>query len=271
VEKKLGNEDFVSRAPADVVAKEREKQDALSERLEAAVDANQQALTTLEESVTTLKSQPAGLANESGRDVQENMNNALGALSTGALPLDPQLMKQLQQLSNPDGASGEDEKAMQALKGAQKGFESLKKKGKGGKSEQKGENNGSDTPDGGSGKGNDGSSQQIDGASKPGSGTSKDGDKADGGVSRGPGEAPLNLFEKPPSMTSQLDVELESDNVNVDTADEVVGVIRRAPQVLAPAGRSAGEEISSQDGAAAATWKDSLTPDEEKTIKEVLR
>lgn len=33
VEKKLGNEDFVSRAPADVVAKEREKQDALSEKL----------------------------------------------------------------------------------------------------------------------------------------------------------------------------------------------------------------------------------------------
>ena len=33
VEKKLGNEDFVSRAPAEVVAKEREKQDALAERL----------------------------------------------------------------------------------------------------------------------------------------------------------------------------------------------------------------------------------------------
>jgi valyl-tRNA synthetase len=33
VEKKLGNEDFVSRAPAEVVAKEREKQDALSDRL----------------------------------------------------------------------------------------------------------------------------------------------------------------------------------------------------------------------------------------------
>jgi len=33
VEKKLGNEDFVSRAPAEVVAKEREKQEALGERL----------------------------------------------------------------------------------------------------------------------------------------------------------------------------------------------------------------------------------------------
>jgi valyl-tRNA synthetase len=33
VEKKLGNEDFISRAPAEVVAKEREKQDALGERL----------------------------------------------------------------------------------------------------------------------------------------------------------------------------------------------------------------------------------------------
>ena len=33
VEKKLGNEDFISRAPAEVVAKEREKQDALAERL----------------------------------------------------------------------------------------------------------------------------------------------------------------------------------------------------------------------------------------------
>jgi len=33
VEKKLGNEDFVSRAPADVVAKEREKQGSLTERL----------------------------------------------------------------------------------------------------------------------------------------------------------------------------------------------------------------------------------------------
>jgi len=33
VEKKLGNDDFVSRAPAEVVAKEREKQDALGERL----------------------------------------------------------------------------------------------------------------------------------------------------------------------------------------------------------------------------------------------
>ena len=33
VEKKLGNEDFISRAPAEVVAKEREKQEALGERL----------------------------------------------------------------------------------------------------------------------------------------------------------------------------------------------------------------------------------------------
>ena len=33
VEKKLGNEDFVSRAPAEVVAKEQEKQGALGERL----------------------------------------------------------------------------------------------------------------------------------------------------------------------------------------------------------------------------------------------
>ena len=33
VEKKLGNEDFISRAPAEVVAKEREKQDTLAERL----------------------------------------------------------------------------------------------------------------------------------------------------------------------------------------------------------------------------------------------
>jgi hypothetical protein len=263
-----------------------EAMDGLQERLDAAIDANQQALNNLEEAFAALKNQPTDSRSGPEGELHQKMDEALGNLSSGALPLDPQLTKQLQELANPMGAGSDPEKAIQALKGAQQGFESLKKQrendqgspNRGSGETKPGGKEGSDKHNGrhsGSGKSgtgeNDGGKDRKKGDGASGTSAGKEGTEKGDGVSRGPGEAPLNLFEKPPSMTSQSEVELESDEDRIDDSGEVIDVIRRTPQVLAPDENSGGRDVTLQKGVASATWNDSLTPDEEETLKKVLR
>jgi len=266
-----------------------EAMDGLQERLDAAIDANEQALNSLQDAFSALKNQPIDSSSTGKSELDRKMDEALGNLSSGTLPLDPQLMKQLRELSNSTGSEADAQKAMEALKGAQEGFKSLNKQGQPGNGSRRanaGESRkSSNQGNGEQSRANPGSRQSANANSNGKSGekdgkpgecqggdqASKSGEKGSAGVSRGPGEAPLNLFEKPPGMTSELETQLESENNTGGDADEVINIIRRPPEVMAPAESSAGEDITTQNGTASATWKDSLTPDEEETLRQVLK
>jgi hypothetical protein len=263
--------------------------DNLQERLDAAIDANEKALNNLGDAFSALKNQPVDSDAGKRSDLVNKMEESLGNLSSGALPLDPQILNQLRDLSDSTGSADEAEKAIQALKGAQEGFGSLNEQGKPG-SGSPGRTTGAPRKEGNQGtdkKSGDHSSSKQSGngtcngesgdkegntmKGKSGHQTSNNNGKGSGGIARGPGEAPLNLFEKPPAMTSQSDAELKSSNEQDDTADEITSIIRRRPEVLAPDENNIATDITTQSGSSAATWKDSLTPDEEETLKQVLK
>jgi len=266
-----------------------EAMDSFQERLDAAIDANEKALKSLEDTFSAMKNQPGEMDAGQRSELNHRMDKALDSLSSGALPLDPQLMKQLRDLSESTEMGGNGQQAMQALQRAHEGFESLDKQGKTGSQSQsrtpgeskKGDNQGtgnqntngpgSQKPGNGSTYGecekNDEKSQGGTGGKNP-SNNDKDGNS---GISRGPGEAPLNLFEKPPSLTSQSETELESGKELDENSNEVTSITRRLPQVSAPESDKTDTDITTQSGTAAATWKDALTPDEEEILKQVLK
>lgn len=281
-------DDLNSQDPRNLLSHESmEAMDGLKERLDAAVDANQQALDKLQEAFSALKDQSTDSDSGKRREPGQKIEEALGNLSSGALPLDPQLLKQLRELSDSATEQEDSEKALQGLKDAQEAFGSLNDQGKPGPGQTSGESGGGNNQGNGRKSGEHSESRQSGNGTSDGRGGNKDGkepregkggnqtsnkgEKGSGGVSRGPGEAPLNLFEKPPAMTSQSEAELKSGNDKHDSADEVTEIIRRRPEVITPAQPNTDTDITTQNGTSSATWNDALTPDEEETLKQVLK
>ena len=109
---------------------------------------------------------------------------------------------------------------------------------------------------------------------EPAAGDGQSGDKRDskGGPGRGGDTAPLTLREHPPQLTSSREESL-TDGVgkNDDAPGELLGLSSQKPDAIDPSRMAAGGDTLADGKGSAASWRQTLTPEEQAVLEKFFK
>ncbi len=273
--------------------------EALREKMESAIDSLTQGLAQAGSALEELEERSAHLSAEEREALQSQLGEALSDLQSNSLPLQAELINPLTEFAEKgleNFSKSELEELRKGIAKNQAKLQDLKKSrtGKGteqkqeagangkqsteGKQSSKGEKqasgnceNGSST-DGGMcemepNKSGDGEGEA--GGRSAGERENGTGKEQPGGISRGPGEAPLSLEEKSPQLTSgRVENIPGSEGLADDEVGEMVGLRPKIPDVNGDAvDRGSGLEAASGVRGGAAALEGRFVPEEQAIVK----
>ncbi|MDI1310632.1 hypothetical protein [Prosthecobacter sp.] len=231
--------------------------DTLKEQLQRDIKQMAQNLSTAERSLNALKNYADQLSVEAKEQLLKDFDQALADMKSSALELDPELLKSIAAL-DPKNLKGLTQEQMKQLS------ESMKKKA--------GSCNGMCKNPGFLGDGEGEDDELADLLKKNGQGQGDGEGPGNGGITRGPGTAPLTLSDEENNFgTNKNEAVSNTDLSRAQVGDMLAlqngrhGVDKSAkgPQaagVVQDAGQG-GEQV----------WRESLTPEEKAVLKRVFR
>lgn len=236
--------------------------DTLKEQLQHDIKRLAQNLATAERSLHALKNYADQLSVETKEQLLKDFDQALADLKSSALELDPEMLKAIAGI-DPKNLKGLSEEQMKQLS------ESMKKKA--------GECNGMCKNPGflGDGEGEDDALAEALGLLKKqgqGQGLGEGDGAGNGGVTRGPGTAPLTLSDEENDFGTNKNEAVSNTDLSRARVGDMMALLDGKHEVdRSTKGPQAAGVVQNAGQGGEQVWRESLTPEEKAVLKRVFR
>jgi hypothetical protein len=233
--------------------------DTLKEQLRREIGDLGGRMTDAERSLGALHEHGDELSEEGREQLLKEFSESMEAMKSGTLPLHPDLLKELRQM-DPKNLKGMSQEQLNQLR------ESLKNKGAA--CEGMGGDFGREKGFVGDGRGDD----ENAGGPRDRMATGPKGEGAgEGGVSRGPGVAPLTLSEGENAFGTSRNEGVQGRDYSRSQLGSVLGIQDGGHQVdKNPATPAAAGEVKSEGRGGEQVWRETLTPEEKAVLRRVF-
>lgn len=231
--------------------------DTLKEQLQRDIKQMAQNLSTAERSLNALKNYADQLSVEAKEQLLKDFDQALADMKSSALELDPELLKSIAAL-DPKNLKGLTQEQMKQL------GESMKKKA--------GSCNGMCKNPGFLGDGEGEDDELADLLKKQGQGQGDGEGPGNGGITRGPGTAPLTLSDEENNFgTNKNEAVSNTDLSRAQVGDMLALQNGRHDVDKSAKGPQAAGVVQNSGQGGEQVWRESLTPEEKAVLKRVFR
>jgi hypothetical protein len=233
--------------------------DTLKEQLRREIGALGGRMADAERSLGALHEHGDELSEEGREQLLKEFSESMEAMKSGALPLHPDLLQELRQV-DPKNLKDMSQEQLNQLR------ESLKNKGAA--CEGLGGEFGREKGFFGDGEGDEGGGR----GSRDRMATGPEGEGAgEGGVSRGPGVAPLTLSEDENAFGTSRNEGVQGRDYSRSLLGSVLGMQNGRHQVdKKPATPAAAGEVKSEGRGGEQVWRETLTPEEKAVLRRVF-
>ncbi len=243
--------------------------DTLKEQLQRDIGNLGKNLETAERSLNALQNYADKLSQAAKDQLLKEFAEALSGLKNSPLEIDPNLLKELSQI-DPNNLKGMSKEQLDQLR------ESLKNKA--GTAGGMGEGSGKGKGPGflGDGEGEDDALSDLLGKMGQGEGGEGEGQDGDGpgkgGISRGPGTAPLTLSDEKNDLGTDKKEGVSSDDYSRAQLGTVLGIKDGKHEVdKTYKGPVAAGDVKNAGQGGEQVWRESLTPEEKAVLKRVFQ
>ncbi len=233
--------------------------DTLKEQLRREIGALGARMADAERSLGALQEHGDAMSEEGREQLLKEFSESMEAMKSGTLPLHPDLLQELRQM-DPKNLKGMSQEQLKQLR------EALKNKGAA--CEGMGGEFGREKGFVGDGQGDD----ETGRGSRDRMATGPEGNGAgQGGVSRGPGVAPLTLSEDENAFGTSRNEGVQGRDYSRSQPGSVLGIQDgRHPVDKNPATPAAAGEVKSAGRGGEQVWRETLTPEEKAVLRRVF-